>query len=328
VLLLALVLVLLALYVLIMLHAPALAPLRAVLLPTQCVRLWFFSAIQAFLAMYRSNKPDASVVDPQLRASNRWRLCALTDAPLRAPVCCDALGTLFNLEALLEALAARTLPPRFAHVERMADIIRLRLDEGAKAGGERQVAVGGGGEVTEEAPLYVCPVSLQAMGDGKSRFAVVRATGHVFSERALKSCRAACEDVCGRLLADAAAELVTLNGTDDEVEALAERLLAAKAARAAAKAAKKAAKAAKKASGGAAAEKKAALDAAKPLTARHVAAPAPKGRALATAGSAIAKRSVAELAPEGATAEVWGSIFKKQKQEDRGSDFLTRSAGL
>ena len=70
------------------------------------------------------------------------------------------------------------------------------------------------------------------------------------------------------------------------------------------------------------------MDAAKPLTARHVAAPAPKGRALATAGSAIAKRSVAELAPEGATAEVWGSIFKKQKQEDRGSDFLTRSAGL
>lgn len=93
---------------------------------------------------------------------------------------CDELGALFNKDAVIQALVGKTMPKALGHISSLKHLIDLKLEpSGSGKGGDGGAA-------------FACPITGLAL-NGKARFVVVRAKGHVLSERALKevrSCRA------------------------------------------------------------------------------------------------------------------------------------------
>ncbi len=153
-------------------------------------------------------KPSEEM-NKRLRALIRSRVCAVSGEALRDPIVACELGHLYNKEAVLLALLERTLNPAFAHIRGMKDLIPCRLtinpnwtDETAavaaaneasaasEAKGESNNA-GIGAFVDEDlTSKYICPVARVEM-NAKQPFVVIRSTGWVLSERALKEIGAA-----------------------------------------------------------------------------------------------------------------------------------------
>ena len=195
-----------------------------------------------YLEMYAGKKPDKADAAEVLRA--RWTRCHLSGEPLAEPVACDELGSLFNKEAVVTALLAKTLPAALAHIGSLKQLVTLKLDRvPRKAGGG-----GGGGAVTSGAASlasggaaadFQCPLTGLEM-NGRARFVVHRPTGRAVAERALKDAPAAVEELFGGPWT--AADLIPLNPTGDELFELREALAARMAAERQKKLAKKLAK--------------------------------------------------------------------------------------
>jgi hypothetical protein len=100
-------------------------------------------------------------------------------------------------ESVLMALLERTLNPAFQHIRGMKDLIACRFtpnpnykEEGTTdgdeaKGGEAAGAGAGGGDDGEPVPRFICPVTRVEM-NAKQPFVVLRTTGWVLSERALR----------------------------------------------------------------------------------------------------------------------------------------------
>jgi len=150
-------------------------------------------------------------VDPRRVRASRVRTCALSGAPLAAPVVADELGNLFNKLAILEAISARTLPTRLAHIRGLRDLVDCRLTTPV-----------GGKDTTEyhtgEAPaVAACPVSGQLL-DGSKPFVVLRTTGWVLSQTAVDEVGlAALRDEYGPF---EASDLIRVAPDDAELETL------------------------------------------------------------------------------------------------------------
>ena len=152
---------------------------------------------------------------------DRATLCAASSKPLAPPVVVTDLGLLCNKEDLIEALLSRKLPAELDHVKSMRDFTEATLHANPAARGDFQA---GGSDV--EFP-FVCPFSGAPL-NGRIPFVLVRASGHVVAERALKqvggkSCPVT-EAPC------APDELVWVNPTDEQREELVARAAARKAA--------------------------------------------------------------------------------------------------
>ena len=95
----------------------------------------------------------------------------------------DELGGLFNKDALLAALMARSLPPALGHISSLRHLIDLRLAHNPNYAGQSAASAadfqpGNGAE-------WACPVTGLEL-NGRYRFVALRRTGHVVSEKALK----------------------------------------------------------------------------------------------------------------------------------------------
>ena len=95
----------------------------------------------------------------------------------------DELGALFNKDALLAALMARSLPPALGHISSLRHLIDLRLARNPNYAGQAAASAadfqpGNGAE-------WACPVTGLEL-NGRYRFVALRRTGHVVSEKALK----------------------------------------------------------------------------------------------------------------------------------------------
>lgn len=142
-------------------------------------------------------------VSRRLRALIRSRCCAVSNEELRDPIVACELGHLYNKEAVLLALLERTLNPAFQHIRGMKDLIACRFTpnpnyaeenggggsesneaKGSEAAGAGAGAGAGGGD-EEPVPRFICPVTRVEM-NAKQPFVVLRTTGWVLSERALK----------------------------------------------------------------------------------------------------------------------------------------------
>lgn len=155
-------------------------------------------------------KPSEEV-SKRFRALIRSRVCAVSSERLRDPVVACELGHLYNKEAVLLALLEHTLNPAFAHIRGMKDLIACRFtinpnwtDETAAQASAQEAwaaneAKGEGtnagtmvGSFAEEGAVskYICPVARVEM-NAKQPFVVIRSTGWVLSERALKEVGAA-----------------------------------------------------------------------------------------------------------------------------------------
>ena len=147
-------------------------------------------------------------VSRRLRALIRSRCCAVSNEELRDPIVACELGHLYNKEAVLMALLERTLNPAFQHIRGMKDLILCRFTPNPNNTEENGGGGGGGSSESNEAkgseaagasvgladgepvPRFICPVTRVEM-NAKQPFAVLRTTGWVLSERALREIGAA-----------------------------------------------------------------------------------------------------------------------------------------
>lgn len=119
----------------------------------------------------------------------------------------DKLGNIFNKESLVEALLGKKLPKEFGHIKGLKDMINIQLSSvpGSDDGGKFQ-----------------CPVAGLEF-NGKYRFFALKNCGHVLSAKALREVKSSACLVCHKEY-DADVDKIVINGSDEEVAVLRERM--------------------------------------------------------------------------------------------------------
>ncbi|KAM1089732.1 hypothetical protein ACFX1X_017730 [Malus domestica] len=168
-----------------------------------------------YLKMYAEKKPDK--VDPNEQRLSKWLNCALSNEPLKEPCVMDFLGNVFNKEALVEALLGKKVPKAFGHIKGLKDMISIHLTPITGAEFNRQSVAG---------PRFQCPITGVEF-NGKCKFVGLRTCGHVLSSKALKEIKSSTCLVCHAGFSEA--DKIVINGNEEEVAALRERMEAEKA---------------------------------------------------------------------------------------------------
>ncbi|KAF2535859.1 hypothetical protein Bca4012_045164 [Brassica carinata] len=163
-----------------------------------------------YLKMYAEKKPDK--VDPNEQRLSKWLNCALSNEPLAEPCVVDLLGNLFNKEALVNALLTKKLPKQFSYIKGLKDMVNIKLTH--VAGGD-----GLSGDTTSA--QFQCPVSGLEF-NGKYKFFALRGCGHVMSAKALKEVKSSSCLVCHADVKDC--DKIVINGTEEEVSLLREKM--------------------------------------------------------------------------------------------------------
>ena len=96
-----------------------------------------------------------------------------SNEPLREPCVIDKLGTIFNKEALVEALLGKKLPKEFGHVKGSKDMIKVQLSLIPSIGDAGNVA---------KFQFLVAGLGL----NGKYKLFALMNCGHILSAKALK----------------------------------------------------------------------------------------------------------------------------------------------
>lgn len=165
--------------------------------------------------MYAEKKPDK--VDPNEERLSKWQNCALTSEPLKEPCVVDWLGNVFNKESLVEALLGKKMPKQFGHIKGLKDMINIQLS--AIPGIELDGGFSAGAR-------FQCPIS--GLGfNGKYKFFALKTCGHVLSAKALKEVKSSSCLVCHKEFTET--DKIVINGTDEEVVVLRDRMEAEKA---------------------------------------------------------------------------------------------------
>lgn len=159
-----------------------------------------------YLNMYASKKPDKA--DPNETRLSRWTTCALSSEPLKAPIVIDRLGNLFNKETLIQALINKRIPKEFSHIRGLKDMIPVDLAENPDGKTELK---------------FHCPITGLEF-NGKYPFFAIRGCGHVISTKALKEVKlkSLCCLVCHKEFNEA--NKIAINGSEEEVKILRERM--------------------------------------------------------------------------------------------------------
>ncbi|KAK4765232.1 hypothetical protein SAY86_026322 [Trapa natans] len=248
-----------------------------------------------YLNMYAEKKPDK--VDPNEQRLSKWLNCALSNEPLREPCVIDKLGNVFNKEALVEALLGKKLPKAFRHIKGLKDMMNIELSKipGIEKGhGDTQ---------------FQCPVTGLEF-NGKYKFFALRGCGHVLSSKALKEVKSSSCLVCQQEFKEA--DKVVINGTEEEVDALRERLEDERL--------KIKEKKSKKVKNGEASDQV--------IGVKHKASTREDGNGRADSNAAAKRFKVVDLAPANANKEVYASIFTSSKKSELKETYMCRSLPL
>ncbi|KAK9868399.1 hypothetical protein WJX84_009405 [Apatococcus fuscideae] len=162
-----------------------------------------------FLEMYSMRK--AAKVNPIEEKLARWTQCQLSGEPLQQPVVTDQLGYLFNKDAIIQALLKKSMPKALGHITSLKQLIELKLTP-APAGGAK-AATATTFQPGNDAP-FVCPITELPL-NGRFRAVVLRPSGLVVSERALKEMPELVRERAGGQSLEASA-MLPLNGTTEE----------------------------------------------------------------------------------------------------------------
>lgn len=162
-------------------------------------------------------KPEQK--DKDAEAVAKWKHCAITQEELRLPVVSCELGRLYNKEAVIEYLLNKEASCDVAkHIRSLKDVFELNLTENPTY--RRKDADKGDEYVDHRASRFICPIVGLEM-NGKYKFCYLRSCGCVLSERALKVKSDVCHK-CGKPFAED--DVVVLNGSDEELEVLGEKM--------------------------------------------------------------------------------------------------------
>ncbi|XP_016333045.1 protein RTF2 homolog [Sinocyclocheilus anshuiensis] len=159
-------------------------------------------------------------VDKNAELAAKWKYCALSQEKLKRPIVACELGRLYNKDAIIEYLldksAERPNSEVVAHIRNIKDVKELNLTDNPAWEGERHNIKGDCYE-DMHCSMFICPVVGLEM-NGKHKFLFLQTCGCVFSERALREIKTEICHKCGDPLQED--DLVTLNGTKEEVEKL------------------------------------------------------------------------------------------------------------
>lgn len=149
----------------------------------------------------------------------RWQHCSLTQERLREPIVMCGLGRLYSKQSVIEQLLDKEteMPDSCKHIKSLKDIRDLHLTPNPIYKDEDKTE---GLLDTRSAP-YICKLIGLEMS-GKFRFIGLWSCGCVFSERALKEIGTKICSLCQTPFNDE--DIVILNGTDSEMEEMAEKI--------------------------------------------------------------------------------------------------------
>ncbi|XP_055299384.1 replication termination factor 2 [Sitodiplosis mosellana] len=162
-------------------------------------------------------KPEQK--DKEAEMAYRWRHCALTQERLQEPIVMCGLGRLYSKQNVIEQLLDKDneMPDTCKHIKSLKDVRDLHLTPNPIYKDEDKTE---GLLDTRSAP-YICKLIGLEM-TGKFRFIALWSCGCVFSERALKEIGAKICSLCQTPFTDE--DIVILNGTDSEMEEMAEKI--------------------------------------------------------------------------------------------------------
>jgi len=158
-------------------------------------------------------KPEQKNKDQDM--IGKWRHCALSGQPLVQPIMACGLGRLYNKEAVLTHLLESK---GTSHLRKFSDVKELKLTPNPTYNPEVKADL----YVDNYAAPYVCPIIGLEMS-GRYRFVYNVSCGCVLSERAMIEIPSTvCHSCTGPLDEN---DITILNGTDEDVSNLTDRLL-------------------------------------------------------------------------------------------------------
>ncbi|KAJ0182784.1 hypothetical protein K1T71_002153 [Dendrolimus kikuchii] len=161
-------------------------------------------------------KPEQK--DKDAERSFKWRNCALSQEPLQEPIVACGLGRLYSKSSVLEALLDKdTKSESISHIKNLKDIKDLKLTKNPAY----TPADTTDGSISESSP-YICPISGIEMS-GKFRFVFLWSCGCVLAERALKEVKQNLCHMCQQPFTDN--DVIILNGTEEDIESLKEKMI-------------------------------------------------------------------------------------------------------
>ncbi|GFS44767.1 replication termination factor 2 [Nephila pilipes] len=164
-------------------------------------------------------KPEQK--DKNAETVAKWKHCAISQDPLRKPIVACELGRLYNKEAVIEHIlnkGAATSSINASHIIKLSDVKELNLTEKSDF---QQKNHKGDEYVDFNDSRYICPVTGLDM-NGKQKFYFVWECGCVFSERAVKEVKSETCHKCGKPFDQN--NIIVINGTDEELEVLREKM--------------------------------------------------------------------------------------------------------
>lgn len=158
--------------------------------------------------------------DKDAEMTYRWRHCALTQERLREPIVMCSLGRLYSKQSIIEQLLDKEteMPDSCKHIKSLRDVRDLNLTPNPIYNKDADKTEGL--LDTRSAP-YICKLIGLEMS-GKFRFIALWSCGCVFSERALKEIGSNICSLCQTPFTND--DIVILNGSDAEMEEMAEKM--------------------------------------------------------------------------------------------------------
>ncbi|XP_068626294.1 replication termination factor 2 [Battus philenor] len=161
-------------------------------------------------------KPEQK--DKDAERAFKWRNCALSQQPLQQPIVACGLGRLYSKSSVLESLLDKeSKPESISHIKNMKDIKDLNLTKNPAYTNADHTD----GAVGDGSAPFICPISGLEM-TGKFRFIFLWSCGCVLAERALKEVKQNICHMCQKPFVDN--DVVVLNGTEEDIELLKEKM--------------------------------------------------------------------------------------------------------
>ncbi|KAI8371719.1 Rtf2 RING-finger-domain-containing protein [Radiomyces spectabilis] len=184
-------------------------------------------------------------LNPDLERLAAWFHCALSKQPLEPPIVADALGKLYNQDAVIEYLLDKSAygdaDKICSHIHSMKDTTKLNLTPNPAYSEAATGAATMGNLEQDIKARFICPISMKEM-NGKHRFVYFDTCGCVIAEQSLKEIPSKECVTCGKPFENE--NVIVINPQKEELEGMKAAMEAKKAKAKAAKKAKKAAKAA------------------------------------------------------------------------------------
>ncbi|XP_046919404.2 replication termination factor 2 [Dermatophagoides farinae] len=162
-------------------------------------------------------KKKKEAKDKEAEIAAKWKYCAISSKDLTKPIVSCELGRLYNKDAVIEYLLNKEAPNSslLSHIRNLKDVVTLKLTP--KSNDEKASTESNGTNDYK----FVCPIVGLEM-NGKYKFMYFRTCGCVVSERAIKEVKSQVCLSCNKPFTDD--DLIVLNGDDDEIDDLKNRM--------------------------------------------------------------------------------------------------------